>query len=236
MDFFTSLLLLERLNYFCKCSEKNYWNIQVTQFLNIFYSLWKAYFINSVGKIEIKWNKKQPLLPSFYRGQKKKIKDSIPWPTQWCIDTWHPSCSTGSSLSTSGECRAAPSAGSHLPVLPRLSRHPAPVTDENWARANFALTHTGNPWQVQELDPVYSSFSPELCDLWYCCNETCLSRSPLFGGEKLRLFYTYALTPKPPHSIFQSLQHHFSSIFAPNRWSILSCSVLCHVLFSLLYQ
>lgn len=117
---------------------------------------------------------------------------------------WHltPPCNTGSSLSTSGELRAAPGAGSHLPVLPRLSRHPAPVTAENPARATFALTHTGNPWQPQELDPAYSSFSPELCDLWYCCNETCLGRSPLSGGEKLNLLYTSALTLKAPHSIF----------------------------------
>lgn len=109
---------------------------------------------------------------------------------------------------------------------------PAPVTDVNPARASFALTHTGNPWQAQELDPTYSSFSPELCDLWYCCNETCLTN---FVMNAMKLCFTHALTPKITHSIFQWLQHHFSTIFVPNSWSIsflciMFCSLSCPVL------
>lgn len=150
-----------------------------------------------------------------------------------------PSCCTGSSFITSGDHKAATGVGSHSPAPLRLFGHPAPVTDVNPARASFALSHTGNPRQAQELDPAHFSSSPELCDLWYCCNETCLSRSPLPGGEKLPLFYRCFNTKKPTRYLpitSTPLLSYFCTQELMYFLLLLHHALFCHVLFSLLYQ
>lgn len=183
---------------------------------------------------------------SLLYGCQKRRKGSILWPTMiyWHLTPPHVEQVLHSALQeTTGLPQGLGHTHQCCPDFPDMllclmwEQTPAPVTDVNPASASFDITHTGNPWQAQELDQIYSSFSPELCDLWYCCNETCLRN---FLMNAMKLCFTHALTPKTPHTLSSNHFNTTSQLFLYPTVDLFpsspSRSVLSHVLFSLLYQ
>lgn len=166
---------------------------------------------------KIKQNKKQPLLPSLYRCQ-KQIQDSIPvmyWPLTPCDVAQD----VNPALQGSPRCWVTLSRAAQPSQTPCLRA----------SRASFALTHTGNPWQAQELEPVYSGFSPNLCDLWCCCNVW--ADHPFWWWETAFVLHMH-LTPKP-HTLSSNHFNTTSQLFLYAQliyFLLLLCHVLCSVM------